>query len=418
MENHDVSCETLYTHGHTGHNYQWIVFDQNRFGDTLVSDLNSASSDEIDLIELFTTFWEGKWKIVAAIIFSLASVVFYEVAKAPTSFRAETKFEPINLFEAEKYAASNALGFFEISPDKLFDLYYERLLDKEIFKQAIVKYKILDRSDFESETHFREALKSLVSKVEIVAPRALEKTNPLERRPWTINFEFNDEAKWMKAIGFVHNTITDSVRTFLKAQFLNKIEVESQRRNHKLEDLNIQIENIIADYDTKVSNRIAYLKEQALIARALGVAKNTLGPLDVSLQNNIVANFSVNIPYYLNGYEAIEEEMRLIMSRGDKLAFVDGLLELEQSRRTLKQDLSLKRAKELFGKTPIMKDAEFTPVLIDVEATEFIHDGTFSLRLALAIVIGGFIGAAYVLIQRALAKRRSYQSLEWLEDVR
>ena len=481
MVNHDVSCETLYTYGHTGHNYQWIVFDQNRFGDTLVSDLNSASSDEIDLIELFTTFWEGKWKIIAAVITSLACVIGYEFLQPPANFKAETEIKPISSTEIDKYAATNDFGFYQVSSEVLLNLYIERLEDRKIFEKAITQFSLLDRNLFETEAEFNDAVALLSRDIELTRPKIEDEQNPSDRRRiWTINFEYNDEKKWKDVLSFVNSVSVAEVQKFLKDQFSNQFNIEKSKsefllediqtqisnakldyekemqefelkQSFQLEDVQTQIDNAIKDYDRKTKDRIAFLKEQASIAKQLGVVKNTIEAQTFTTQNSIVANIKTDTPFYLRGYEAIEKEVELIENRADKLAFVPGLLELEQKKRALEQDLTLERAEknksflqivldlekkqrdieqdkrleraeQLFSQTPIMNDAEFTPVLIDVEATAIKYDSKSSLRLALVLAIGGFIGAAYVLIQGALAKRRSSDNAnegsERLKDIR
>lgn len=372
-----------------------------------MSDLNSASSDEIDLIELFTTFWEGKWKIVLAIITSLACVVGYEFLQPPASFRAETEIKPISAIEIEKYRATNDFEFYQVSPEALLNLYIERLEDRKIFETAIIQFGILDRNLFETEAAFNDAVVSLSTKIEFARPTIEDQQNPSNQsRFWTINFEYNDEQKWKDVLSFVNSVSVAEVQKFLKDQFSNRFNGEKLKIEFRLEDIQTQIENAIKDYDRKTQDRVAFLKEQAAIARQLGVVKNTIEAQTFTTQNSFVANIKTDTPFYLRGYEAIEKEVELIENRADKLAFVPGLFELEQDKRALEQDKRLARAEQLFSQTPIMNDAEFTPVLIDVEGTEFKYDGKFSLRLALAIVIGGFIGAAYVLIQVALAKRR------------
>ena len=446
-----------------------------------MSDLNSASSDEIDLIELFTTFWEGKWKIVLAIITSLACVVGYEFLLLPANFRAETEIKPISAIEIEKYRATNDFEFYQVSPEALLNLYIELLEDRKIFEKAITQFGLLDRNLFETEAEFNDAVTSLATDIELARPTIEDEQNPSDRRRfWTINFEYNDEQKWKDALSFVNSVSVAEVQKFLKDQFSNRFNIEKSKseflleniqaqisnakldyekemqefelkQGFQLEDVQTQIENAIKDYDRKTQDRVAFLKEQAAIARQLGVVKNTIEAQTFTTQNSVVANIKTDTPFYLRGYEAIEKEVELIENRADKLAFVPGLLELEQNKRALEQDLTLQRAEknkaflenvldlekkkrdieqdkslerseQIFSQTPIMNDAEFTPVLIDVEATEFKYDGKFSLRLALAIVIGGFIGAAYVLIQSALAKRRNSgnvnESLELLEDIR
>ena len=97
-----------------------------------------------------------------------------------------------------------------------------------------------------------------------------------------------------------------------------------------------------------------FLREQAAIARKLGVAKNTIEAQTFITQSSILANVQTDTPFYLRGYEAIETQIELIETRQNKRAFIDGLLALEQSKRQLEQDQTLARAEAIFALTPIM----------------------------------------------------------------
>lgn len=196
------------------------------------------------------------------------------------------------------------------------------------------------------------------------------------------------------------------MKSILQQQFELSLLVAKQKRDFELEDLDFQINNALADYDRKTSDRLAYLIEQAAIARKLGVAKNAIEAQMFSAQNGMVANVKTDTPFYLRGYEAIEKEIELIASRTKKEAFVVGLLELEQKQRKLKQDMTLERAEALFALTPIMSGDDFSAVSLTVEATNFEPQSSRLLMLALAVIIGGIAGVVYVLISTAVRQRK------------
>jgi len=70
------------------------------------------TSDEIDLIQLIETVWEGKWKIIAITAVCVLGVFGFRVLAPAPSFVATTEIKPILAGEAEAYQQSNALGFF------------------------------------------------------------------------------------------------------------------------------------------------------------------------------------------------------------------------------------------------------------------------------------------------------------------
>jgi hypothetical protein len=74
------------------------------------------------------------------------------------------------------------------------------------------------------------------------------------------------------------------------------------------------------------------------IARKLGIKKNTIESQMFDTQNTVVTNVKTDTPFYLRGYEAIEEEINLIKGRKNKSAFVKDF--------SLKIYLNLKKIKE------------------------------------------------------------------------
>ena len=123
-------------------------------------------------------------------------------------------------------------------------------------------------------------------------------------------------------------------------------------------------------------------------------------------QNTVISNVKTDAPFYLRGYEAIEEEINLIKGRKDKISFVKDLFKLEQEKRKLEQDETLGRAKDLFNKTPFSEN-DFKSALFKVAATDFESNNKRNLFYALALVLGGMIGVVFVLISKAFINRKA-----------
>ena len=376
-----------------------------------MDNVHQQFNDEIDLIELFQAVWDGRWKIVGIAFLSLLGVVGFQFTQPPPSFVATTEIKPINSVEAERYTAINALGFFKVTPSLLFDLYKEQLEERVLFEDAIRKFGLLDASRYEDEIAYNDAVIVLAASIEILPPSNVDgkdKTADI-RRYWQLVFEFNDDDKWKEALRFVNDSASEYVRNILTKRFETSLLVAKQKKSFETEDLIILIDNVLSDYDRKISDRLEFLREQAAIARKLGVAKNTIEAQTFSAQNGMVANFKTDTPFYLRGYDAIEKEIELVETRKNKEAFTKGLLELEQKKRALEQDKTLERTESLFALTPIASPNDFVAVSISVEATDFENKSMRLLMLALALVFGGMIGVMYVLISKAVHDRRKLQ---------
>lgn len=371
--------------------------------------------------------WDGKWKIIAITASCVLSVLGFQVLGPAPSFVATTEIKPISSKEANEYellnslelsgnknkedASQNRCGFFEITSKNLLELYNERPTNHDTLAAVFKEQEFLDREGFDSDDEHSFALRELAGKVVLLPPVNVDgKERGEQRRHWTLSIEYNDKNKWLSAIQQLHDIATKEVMEIGTKRFSALLRLERLKRSYELEDLSTQITNILADYDRTTAERLAFLSEQALIARKLGVANSTIEVQTFSAQNGVVASVTTNTPFYLRGYEAIEKEIELISSRKDKRAFASGLLELEQNKRALKQDKTLQRAETLFADTPLAKPSEFGAAIMVFEATRFKYKSNHALMLALAVLVGGMIGVVYVLIAGAMRGRREAEA--------
>ena len=187
-------------------------------------------------------------------------------------------------------------------------------------------------------------------------------------------------------------------------RFATIVSIQQQKKDFALADLDIKIDNVKKDYERNTKDRIAFLAEQAAIARKLDIKKNTVASKVGSTQNNFVTNIKTDVPFYLRGYLAIDEEIKQIKNRKDKNAFTSDLYHLEQKKRDIKQDVTIKRALELFKDTPLNKN-EFKATIVKVATTDFETNSKKFFHYALATVFGGIIGLIYVLIANTFRNR-------------
>ena len=428
------------------------------------TEIQAPPPDEIDLLEFFQTIWDGKFKIAGVIVMAVLGAVGFLFTQPPPSFTAKTEVKPITSDMVNRYQISNSIGFFEVNAANLRGLFIEQLDTRLLFEDAFRKYAVLDKNDYETEEDFSDSITVTASKVRVLPPINVDGTAKGEsRKHWTIEFEFNDEEKWLNVLADVKAKANQNVRELVKADFSTTLAAAQKKKAFEIEDISLaiensksdfdkemaefelkqgfqledvktQIENVVVDYERTTTDRLAFLREQAAIARKLGVAKNTIEAQTFSAQNGMVANVKTDTPFYLRGFEAIEKEIELIESRDDKGAFTSGLLELEQKKRALEQDRTLQRAEKnkefldalvelekkvrqleqdktleraeaLFADTPVMRGDDFFAVVMTVAATEFEFKSKRMLMLAMAVVLGGLVGTVYVLIANAMRKR-------------
>ena len=407
------------------------------------------TSDEIDLIQLIETVWDGKWKIIAIAAAFVLGVFGFQVLGPAPSFLATTEIKPILAADAEDYRQSNALGFFAVyrdieardqaqlsrrdrdrdgdgdgdgdreeTPSAVLDqLFIEQLGNRSLLAGIFKKHGLLLREKFDSDRDYERALTQLAATISILPPVNEDGTKRGEsRRHWTLQFEFNDKGKWLAALAEIKDIANKNVRNAVKSRFENLQASAKQKRAFDIEDLDAQISIMIAAYDAETSSKLAHLAEQAAIAKKLGISKQTSIPQPSIYQSlntqgsessgNRPSKMETDIPLYLRGYDALEKERELIKSRQNKRVFIEGLLPLDQKKLALAKDQTPERAERLFAATPVIKSGGFQAASFVVHATDFQYNSKRMLMLALAAVVGGMIGFVYVLIAGVMRDRR------------
>jgi LPS O-antigen subunit length determinant protein (WzzB/FepE family) len=436
-------------------------------------------SDDIDLIEAIVNIWNNKFKIVAiTAIFIIISVALHFVVKPPLN--AKTEILPLTIFENNLYVQYNSLTTPQDADDKkiitqsrlnvinrgyLLNLFLEELRTKDIIIEAIKKYQLIDQKKFDNEDEYLEAVEKKALKLDLLRPINVDGNKIGETRlNWTIEFEVNDKDKWEEALSFIEIEINKNIKNYIKLNFATTLDnlklldqfkledlnlkITNEKRDFdkqmkkfemnlefSLEDIKVKINNAINDYEVETKNRLAFLTEQAAIARTLDIKKNTIESQVFSTQNSVITNVKTDTPYYLRGYEAIEKNIQLIKNRKDKKSFVKGLLDLEKQKRDLEKDKTLERAEQnkiflekilalnnakrdllenklldrtekLFNNTPIVSSNDFKAANIIYQDTKF--EASFSLIKAVlfAGIFGIIFGTFYALISNAIQQRK------------
>jgi LPS O-antigen subunit length determinant protein (WzzB/FepE family) len=408
-------------------------------------------NDEINLIELMYTLWEGKWKIAVAVIISLIAVTSYELTTSKTkNFTAITKIKPISILELNKFLELNNLirntnintntntdtntntntntdtntntntnnnigdntskrvkiEINKITSLRLLNIYINILKDNSVFEDAIRKFNLLEASQYNNEQEYSEAIIRLASSVKIFS--SVSDDANLETSYPTINFKYHDDEKWKSVLTHVDEFANKLVKKTRTEEYYNSLLFLINQKKYQLEDISIKINNFLIDYEREMSNHLAYLKEQSAIAKELGIPMNTIEVQTFGNQNALLSNIQTDSPFYLRGYEAIDKEIELIETRKDKKAFISGLFALEKEKRAIEQDQTIARFELALQSTPLSDNSEFTAASINTITTKFIYKDARKIYV-IAIVIGLIAGIFYVLISNAFQFFRVYK---------
>ena len=418
--------------------------------------MSQMQDDEIDLIELFQTIWDGKWVITAISAISGVGTLLVILLMPPPNFVATTEIKPLLPNQAAVYQAFNNTEVFAIYGDEamldreverdrdrdrdgdrnrerdivlsavpfagLHERYINILARRQSFRDGFKKFAVLERDKYDSDADYNIAIARLAASIEILPP-SNESSNGRGDNTihWTIRFGYNNQDTWLNVLDYTTRAVNEAVQAAIKDQFKNLLNAEKSKNNYEIEDLKTARENLIATYEQEKNIRIAFLKEQAVIARELGIAKyeasepklihRTFGSLNnvVTGDREVISEVQSVLPFYLRGYIAIEKELSILNSRKTIEPFVENLLDIDRKINALKNDKKLERAEQLFAQTPVSMDRGFIASSVSVEETQFEYNSNSRLMLALALVLGGMFGTLYVLIVSAMRNRKESQ---------
>lgn len=369
------------------------------------------NDNEIDLADLIFNLWNNKIKIIV-ITASCIILGFLYFNSFEKNFLATTNIKPISAFEAEKYDLFNSLsgeGIVKINSKSLYDLFLNKIRTEEIIGEAIVKFDLINKDKFKKQETFNEEVKkTTILIIDQMLPPINNEKNIKENNPnWRYNFIIDNKKNWRYFLEFVEEKANKEIRLALIDKFNTQIKILEFDTKFKLEDIEQNIINALDDYKTSIINRLAFLKEQAEIARTLNIAKNTLEAENFRSDNAIITNIKSESSYYLKGYEMIEKEISLINSRrSNEKAFISNLLELEKNKRSILQNKKIERFKSLFNETPINNINNFKAARIDYVATEYKNQKSLSKILIISAIVGLIISLMYVFLNSVIGSRK------------
>ncbi|MDC1036226.1 hypothetical protein OAR11_00320 [Alphaproteobacteria bacterium] len=131
------------------------------------------------------------------------------------------------------------------------------------------------------------------------------------------------------------------------------------QRRFAVDDLGTTIENAPSDYNLKTLDRLAFLREQAAIARKLGASENTIEAQTFTTKSCV-----------------------------------------------LEQNKGVERARRAFDLMPAGAGKDFVAASLEPAATEFKSQSKGAVMLALVVVVCGVAGFVFVPVTSSMRARR------------
>tara|TARA_X000000950_G_scaffold55596_1_gene66728 strand:- start:902 stop:2023 length:1122 start_codon:yes stop_codon:yes gene_type:complete len=367
-------------------------------------------NEEIDILNIILNLWEKKIKIIGiTATFLILGFLYFNFSDK--NFIATTNLKPISTFDDDKYKLYNSLageGIVNINQKTLLDLFIKKIQTAEMIEDAIIKFKLVNKDNFKTESDYQEKIlqTAILITDQITPPSVDEKNENNKKRYWTLNFKVSEKESWENFIEYLESKANEEIRQSLINRFNNEIEILNISLKFELEDVEQKIANELNDYKILITNRLAFLKEQAEIARTLNIKKNTLEAENFQTDNTVVTNIKSENSYYLKGYEMIEKEISLISSRENEKLFISNLIELEKSKRAILQNKKIERLKFLFSETPVAYKDSFVAAKIDYLTTDYKPEQSLTKILSISLMIGLIVSLINLFLSNIIHSRK------------
>ena len=361
-----------------------MVLNENKF---------IANNEEISLVELILIVWRDKWLIVTTMALSLLLAIAYLLIM-PRTVSLSTTIEPLLSTDYDKYAElktgkSNALAKFAISRSELFNIFIEQMRSRQPIMDSMKNAGLLLKENYSSSEAFDQALSAASGMCSLISfeDKQAKSKHITSKDQMLFECVGNDEDKIRLIMQQSLSLANQQTRDLFKARYLREIAIAERAMQHHKEKINDGIINAKATYTDETNQRVAFLQEQAKIARSMQIGNAGLATQEYTTKHGerLTSIDKTDIPFYLRGYKAIEKEIELIKHRSDETDFIKPLIQLRQEKRMLEQDTMLDRAKRAFNASPVMSD-HFTAVFTSLLKSHY------QLKPALVIFLSIFIG--------------------------
>ena len=361
------------------------------------SEPSQQYNDEIDLADLVRSLWDGKWVVIGTTIATVMVGLIYLII-TPKTYTGALAISPLPTLQAEAYLILNESGLIGIDSNKLETLFIEEILTYKGLEASIKENSYLEKLESESELEFSFRIKNAARAFSLTAPDK-------EKQPkWTIALTTQQPELAIKVISDALSFANVNVNRQVKNMMDKDLVAHSMSIKIALEDIDLASTIILSHAELNTQSRLAFLGEQAALARAIGIEKNTLGLQTFTTQSTLINSVNKDEPFYLRGYLAIEKETEILLSRQSPRLFIPELILNEKIKQELLNDRTVSRTKTHIAATPIGTDA-FAAVSYDLVALRFQSNTKQSLILALSIVLGGMLGIFLLLIRNTVVRK-------------
>ena len=384
---------------------------------------NQINDDEIDLSELIDIIWRGKW-LIAIPSLLVALITFLYLSLAPVSYSVTLQIKPLAKHKISDYAslnnipgsstaiyeAGNIVGYEKIiSSQKLMQAVRENFLLGADLRQTIEQLTPEFQSFIGSEEEKKLALSKSTSAFTLEAVRDELGSNE------TLIYAISTETKRADLTRQILRDYVELIKRNIRIQNLRALSGLKKSTAAKLayerQNLEAEIENTKQAYLAKLQSRIAILREQASIARALNLADPSQNlTINTSASTNAETSLeSRDENLFRNGYKALDAEIKLLQQRDEDAwrMFMPSYVQIAEKLRKIESDRSMQQLDNAIAASPLNDGRLFAPANFDFENLLVEPKTNKPLIMILATLLAALLAAMFVLGRHYIGNQSS-----------
>jgi len=290
---------------------------------------------EISIRDFFVEFSKRKFTLYSLIAISILISSLY-IYTSKERWMGELNISLLDPIELSVLDNIKEYKYSFLNKEYLTYLTLSDVYNRDSVAEAVKKIKLIKPENYANTKKYNEAVRALSYNLKIKSPKKFRKDNLFFTENddyfYSIQFEYFDKQSIKKLFEETLNYCNIKVKEFL----IYRLEKEKNKRKKTISNQirmnELEILRLIAIEEKNNTNRIAFLKEQASIARSAEIRL----PVDDMLGTGIEKNLKNT--YFLIGYQALEEEISNLKKRTDFSLYNSKINELNVSLDSLKND--------------------------------------------------------------------------------
>lgn len=237
----------------------------------------NQSSDEVDLLDVFQVIWDRKSVIFLIIFLSLISVsIFTSFTKVSSTITAATEIRPITAYEETEYKIYNLYmekfisdieritqtqkGIYKgaqgmkmqyrvnkdlvinnINKNLLFELFIERLKQKNRLINAVKKSNLVKKEDYSNTDEYELAVFKIANSINVSSIDNKKDERYMQGGRYIIEYKSNKPIKWEEFLKFIENDININIQEEISLILSDYLKYINKIIEFEIEDINSQL---------------------------------------------------------------------------------------------------------------------------------------------------------------------------------